>query len=265
MQSINVVVHGAFGKMGREVVQTVCREADMEPAGAVSRSAQPGTYALPDGSGTIPLSDSLKDVLGSARVVVDFTSAEGAMAAMRTAAASQVNVVTGSTGLNDGDLEEVDSLAQEHQVGIIVAPNFAMGAVLTMHLAEVAARFFDYAELTEVHHEAKTDAPSGTALAIARAAVTGKGGAFIAPKAEKEVLPGTRGGTHEGVSIHSGRMPGRVAHHELVFGALGQTLTIRHDSINRESFMPGVVMAIREAVRAPGLTVGLDKLMGFRD
>ena len=264
MESIKVVVHGAFGKMGREVVQTVCREADIEPAGVVSRSAQPGTYALPDGSGTIPLSDSLEDVIGGAQVVVDFSSADGAMSAMRTAAAHQVNVVIGSTGLTEGDLEEADSLAQEHRVGIIIAPNFAMGAVLTIHLAQVAARFFDYAELTEVHHEAKTDAPSGTALAIARAAVAGKGGAFTAPKAEKEVLPGTRGGTYQGVSIHSGRMPGRVAHHELVFGALGQTLTIRHDSINRASFMPGVVMAIREAVRAPGLTVGLDRLMGLQ-
>ena len=148
-------------------------------------------------------------------------------------------------------------------MGIVVAPNFALGAVLMIHLAKVAGRFFDYAELTEMHHEAKIDAPSGTALAIARAAAAGKGGEFIAPKAEKEILPGTRGGVLEGVSIHSGRMQGRMAHHELVFGTLGQTLTIRHDSISRESFMPGVVMAIREAVKGPGLTVGLDKIMGF--
>ncbi len=114
-----------------------------------------------------------------------------------------------------------------------------------------------------MHHEAKIDAPSGTALAIARAAVAGTGGKFTAPKAEKEILSGTRGGELEGVSIHSGRMPGRVAHHELVFGTLGQTLTIRHDSINRESFMPGVIMAIHEAVKGPGLTVGLDKIMGL--
>ena len=147
--------------------------------------------------------------------------------------------------------------------GILIAPNFAMGAVLMIHLAREAARFFDYAELTEMHHEAKIDAPSGTALAIAGAAAEGKGSPFTATTAEKELIAGTRGGTVQGVSIHSARMPGRMAHHELVFGALGQTLTLRHDSINRESFMPGVVMAIREAVKGPGLTVGLENIMGL--
>ena len=263
MEPIKIVIHGALGRMGREVANTVCREADMEPIGAADGNARPGSYALPDGSGSVPLSNSLEDVIGGTQVVVDFSSAEGAMAVMRTAAAHNVNVVIGSTGLTDANLQEAETLAQEHQVGMIVAPNFAMGAVLMIHLAKLAARFFDYAELTEMHHEAKIDAPSGTALAIARAVAEGKGGEFIAPKAEKETLPGTRGGVQGGVTIHSGRMPGRMAHHELVFGALGQALTLRHDSINRESFMPGVVMAIREAIKAPGLTVGLDKIMGL--
>ena len=129
-------------------------------------------------------------------------------------------------------------------------------------------------ELAPMFHLGETEAfawesesghgdPSGTALAIARAAAEGKGGAFTAPRAEKELLPNTRGGELEGVSVHSARMPGRIAHHELVFGALGQTLTIRHDSINRESFMPGVTLAIREVVKRTGLTVGLDKIMGL--
>jgi len=264
MQDINVVVHGVFGKMGREVLDVLCREADLNPTGAVSRSAEPGASStLPDGSGTIPLSNSLQDVIGAAHVVVDFTTASGALAAMRTAVPRGVNVVTGTSGLSDLDLQEAESLAREHQVGIIVAPNFALGGVLMIHLAKIAARFFDYADLNEVHHEAKVDAPSGTAMAIARAVAEGKGRPFLAPKAEKETIPGTRGGEHEGVTIHSGRMPGRVAHHELVFGMLGQTLTIRHDSINRESFMPGVVIAIREAVKKPGLTIGLEKIMGL--
>jgi len=263
MGPIKVVIHGVMGKMGREVVNVVCAEADLTPVGAVSRSAQPGVYTLPDGSGTIPLSNSLEDVVGGGQVVVDFTGAEGAMCAMRTAATHKVNLVTGSTGLTEADLEEAENLSQEHQIGIIVAPNFALGAVLMIHLAKVASRFFEYAELTEMHHEAKVDAPSGTALAIARAVVAGKGGPYSAPKVQKETLAGTRGGVYEGVSVHSGRIPGRMAHHELVFGTLGQTLTIRHDSINRESFMPGVVMAIREAVKAPGLTVGLENIMGI--
>jgi 4-hydroxy-tetrahydrodipicolinate reductase len=138
-----------------------------------------------------------------------------------------------------------------------------MGAVLMIHLTKVASRFFDYADLTEMHHEAKIDAPSGTALAIARAAVEGKAGEFINVEAEKEMIEGPRGGDFQGISVHSARMPGRMAHHELVFGALGQTLTIRHDSINRESFMPGVTMAIREVVNRKGLTVGLENIMGL--
>ena len=131
------------------------------------------------------------------------------------------------------------------------------------HLVKEAARFFDYADLTEVHHEAKIDAPSGTALAIAQAAAEGKGGNFEPPSAEKELISGTRGGESGGVVIHSGRMPGRVAHHEMVFASLGQILTIRHDSINRESFMPGVIMAINASKTSNGLTVGLDKIMGL--
>jgi 4-hydroxy-tetrahydrodipicolinate reductase len=138
-----------------------------------------------------------------------------------------------------------------------------MGAVLMIHLTKVASRFFDYADLTEMHHEAKIDAPSGTALAIARAAVEGKAGDFINVEAEKEMIEGPRGGDFQGISVHSARMPGLMAHHELVFGALGQTLTIRHDSINRESFMPGVTMAIREVVNRKGLTVGLENIMGL--
>ena len=263
MEPIKVVVHGAHGKMGREVISALSRESGLDPVGAADLTAQPGSYPLPDGSGEIPLSNALADVLGNCDVVVDFSSAEGARAVMRTAAARKVNVVIGTTGLADSDLQDADNLAQEHQVGIIIAPNFAMGAVLMIHLAKVASRFFDYVDLTEMHHEAKIDAPSGTALAIARAAVEGKGGGFVSPEAEKQTLAGTRGGVHDGVNIHSARMPGRMAHHELVLGALGQTLTIRHDSINRESFMPGVTMAIRQVVKSPGLTVGLENIMGL--
>ena len=263
MASINVVVHGALGKMGQEVLKAVTAAPDMTPVGAADANAQPGALGLRDGSGTVPVSNSLADVLGDANVVVDFSSADGALDVLRTASAHHVNVVVGTTGLTEENYAEAESLANEHRVGIIIAPNFAMGAVLMIHLAKVASRFFDYADLTEMHHEGKIDAPSGTALAIARAAAEGKGSAFTAPRAEKELIPNTRGGELEGVSVHSARMPGRMAHHELVFGTLGQTLTIRHDSINRESFMPGVTMAIREVVKRTGLTIGLDKIMGL--
>ena len=263
MSTINVIVHGALGKMGQEVLNAVTSAEDMCSVGAADLAADPGSVTLPDGSGQIPLSSDLSQVLSGADVVVDFSNATGAMSAIRTASAHRVNVVVGSTGLGDDNYQEADGLANEHGVGIIIAPNFAMGAVLMIHLAREASRFFDYADLTEMHHEAKIDAPSGTALAIARAAVEGKSGGFVNVEAEKELITGPRGGDYEGISVHSARMPGRVAHHELVFGGLGQTLTIRHDSVSRESFMPGVTMAIREVVKRTGLTVGLEKLMGL--
>ena len=261
--AINVVVHGVMGKMGQQVLETVTNTLGMQPVGAADITASQGTMTLPDGLGEIPISGSLADVLDGADVVVDFTNADGAASVLRTAAPRGVNIVIGSTGITDATYQEAETLANEHEVGIIIAPNFAMGAVLMIELAKQASRFFDYADLTEMHHEAKIDSPSGTALAIANAALEGKPEGFIAPQSEKELIDGARGATHGGVSVHSARMPGRVAHHELVFGALGQTLTIRHDSVNRESFMPGVTLAINEVVNRKGLTVGLDKIMGL--
>ena len=261
--AIRVVVHGVMGKMGQQVLDAATREEGLTPVGAADVSASEASIALPDGSGSIPLASAVGDVLAGADVVVDFSSAEGAASVIRAAAPRKVNVVIGSTGITDAIYQEADAAAAEHGVGIIIAPNFALGAVLMIALAKQAARFFDYADLTEMHHEAKIDSPSGTALAIANAALEGKAGGFVAPQSEKELIEGARGATHQGISVHSARMPGRVAHHELVFGALGQTLTIRHDSVNRESFMPGVVMAINEVVKRKGLTVGLDKIMGL--
>lgn len=261
--AISVVVHGVMGKMGQQVLDAVTREDGLTPVGAADITASEASIALPDGSASIPLASAVGDVLQDADVVVDFSSAEGAASVIRAAAPRNVNVVIGSTGITDAIYQEADAAAAEHGVGIIIAPNFALGAVLMIALAKQAARFFDYADLTEMHHEAKIDSPSGTALAIANAAIEGKAGGFVAPQSEKELIDGARGATHQGISVHSARMPGRVAHHELVFGALGQTLTIRHDSVNRESFMPGVVMAINEVVKRKGLTVGLDKIMGL--
>ena len=263
MAQINVVIHGATGKMGREVASAVCRETDLKPVGAADKAAQPGSYELPDGSGAVPLSDSLDDVIGGAQVVVDFTNAEASIAACRLAAAHGVNLVVGTTGLTEATIKELDGLAQEHEIGAFVAPNFAIGAVLIMHLARGLGRFFDYADIVEMHHEAKIDSPSGTALALARNLREGRDGPFTRPTPEKEPVEGTRGGEVEGVSIHSVRMPGRMAHHEVILGTQGQTLSLRHDTINRECYMPGVLMAVRKIGELQGLTVGLEKLMGL--
>lgn len=262
-EQIRVVVRGVLGRMGQEVLSTLVNEPDMLPVGGVDIFAKGREHGLPGGSGTIPLSPSLTDVIGEADVVVDFTNGESAVEAIDTVPATGKHLVIGTTGIPDDAVIRAEKLATENGVGIFIAPNFTVGVAVMMHLVREAARFFDYADLIESHHEAKIDAPSGTALAIARAAVEAKGGPFVAPAAEKELVAGTRGGDHEGVVIHSARMPGRVAHHEMVFGHIGQTLTIKHDSVNRESFMPGVMLAIREVRNRPGLTIGLDKLMGL--
>ncbi len=263
MDPIDVVVHGATGKMGREVVAALSREGDMRPVGGVCRTPRDGHLELPDDSGRIPLSTSLPEVLEltNPHVVVDFTNAMASMKAALSAAAQGVGLVIGSTGLNDGDLQQLDALSKEHGVGIIVAPNFALGAVLLMHLARRAAPFFEYADIIEMHHEAKIDAPSGTALSIARAIA--QEGKFKRNVPEKETLAGTRGGDHNGVSVHSVRMAGRSAHHEVIFGTAGQTLSLRHDTLSRDCYMPGVLKAVREVVKLKTLVVGLDKILGL--
>ena len=233
-----------------------------EPA---DQRAQDGSLPLPDGSGVIPYSSDLGALLAQCRpqVVVDFTNAQGALSAARTAAPQGVHLVIGSTGLEEAHLQEIETLCREHEIGAVVAPNFALGAVLLIHLAKQVARFFPYADVIEMHHEAKIDAPSGTALALAQALATARQEPFQRPEPERESLEGTRGGGFQGVSIHSVRMPGRLAHHEVILGTKGQTLSLRHDTISRECYMPGIIAAIQHVVQSKGLTVGLERILGL--
>jgi 4-hydroxy-tetrahydrodipicolinate reductase len=263
MAPIRVVVHGAAGRMGREVLAALSREKDMEPVGGVDIKPLGESIPLPDGSRTIPYATSLEGMLSQvgAQVVVDFTNAEACMAAVPVAAKYGANLVIGTSGLSEANLTEIDRIARESGIGAFLAPNFALGAVLMQHLARIAAPFFDYVEIVEMHHEAKIDAPSGTALALARAIAQGR--SFQRNIPQKEPLPGTRGGDYQGVTIHSVRMPGRLAHHEVTFGTSGQTLSIRHDTISRECYMPGVLKAIREVANFKGLVVGLEKILGL--
>jgi 4-hydroxy-tetrahydrodipicolinate reductase len=265
MAPITVLVHGVLGKMGREVLAAVSREPDMEPIGGADKGATDDYLPLPDGSDRIPISSDLASILAAHKpdVMVDFTNAEASIAACRVAAANGVNLVVGTTGLSEATIQELDGLAREHEIGAFVAPNFAIGAVLIMHLVKGLGKFFDYADIVEMHHEAKIDSPSGTALALARNLGEGRDGPFTRPSPEKEPVEGARGGELGGVSIHSVRMPGRMAHHEVLLGTQGQTLSIRHDTINRECYMPGVTLAIREVVKSKGLVVGLEKLLGL--
>lgn len=260
---VRVVVHGATGRMGREALRALDGAPDAEPVAGVCRHPSGQTLEIPGSGRPIPLYRDLGQALEAtgARVVVDFSSPEGALAAARTALPRRVPLVSGTTGLSPAQLEEIGALARDNGVGAVVAPNFALGAVLLQHLAGLAARFFDYAEVIEAHHEAKADAPSGTALAIARALLRGRGRPFNRPRPHREPVAGARGGELEGVGLHAIRMPGLLAHHTVVLGAPGQTLTLRHDTISRECFMPGVLLAVRRVVELQGLVVGLEPLL----
>ncbi len=262
---MRVLIHGVSGRMGREALAAVHRDPNHDVVGGVRRSATGNSFPLPDGSGAIPLHASAEAAIAANRpdVLLDFTSATVLMGAAREALTQGIHVVTGTTGLAESDLQELDTLAREHEVGVVVAPNFALGAVLLIHLAATVGRFFEYAEVIEAHHEAKIDAPSGTALAIARALAADRGTAFTRPAPEREPVPGSRGAEVDGVGLHASRMPGRLAHHEVVLGTAGQTLTLRHDTINRECYMPGVLAAIRQVVQYRGLVLGLDKILGL--
>ena len=264
---IRVVTHGIAGRMGQEVLKALCSAPDLEPVAGVEKETTQDYFPLPDGSGQIPFSSDLDSLLAQCgpQVVVDFSTAEATRAIVPVAARRGVNIVVGTTGLSPADIQEIERLASSHGIGAVVAPNFALGAVVLLHLAKVAAGYFDHAEIVELHHHLKADAPSGTALATARAMVESRGRPFNYPPVERETLKGTRGGEEGGIAIHSVRLPGLLAHQEVILGAPGQTLSLRHDTISRECFIPGVLLAIREVVKRRGLVYGLDTLLGLSE
>ncbi len=264
MKPIRVVVHGALGRMGREIINALCHEPEIKVVGAVEQQVSEDYLPLPDGSGKVPFSSNLEHILTSCQpeVVVDFTIAKATMLAVRIATKHGINMVIGTTGLTTDEISEMARLATAHKVGIVAAPNFALGAVLMVYLAKVAAKYLDYAEIIELHHHLKADAPSGTALSTARAMAQARGKPFNRPPEEKQPSK-SRGEQVEGVTIHSVRLPGLMAHQEVILGTQGQTLSIRHDTINRECYMPGVVIAIKEVVKRQGLVYGLEALLNL--
>jgi 4-hydroxy-tetrahydrodipicolinate reductase len=258
---IGVVVCGPHGRMGSETVLAVEHDAALQLVGVVSRRAG-DTFGV--GARSIPASDDLASLVDATHpaCVVDFTTAEAALQHGRITLGRGIAFVTGTTGLGLEDLVALRELADGHRVGCLVAPNFAIGAVLATHFATLAAKHFAWAEVIELHHERKVDAPSGTALATARAMVAARGVPFEETEVTKQTLPGTRGGEVGGVHVHSVRLPGFVAHQEILFGGQGEVLTIRHDSTHRSSFMPGVLLAIKHVVAQPGFVFGLGPLLG---
>jgi len=220
MAKIKVLVNGAKGKMGSETVKAVQKEADLELVGQID------------------LGDDLAAAIkkDKVQVVVDFTQPDVAMKNVKTILGSGAHAVVGTTGLTDKNLEEIEKLCSVSKINCLVAPNFAIGAVLMMKFSAEAVKHMPNAEIIELHHDKKLDKPSGTAIKTAK--LMGKD-----------------------VPIHSVRLPGLVAHQAVIFGGLGQTLTIRHDSLNRESFMPGVILAIRKIKDQKGLIYGLEKIL----
>jgi len=265
LAQVNVAVYGALGKMGSTVLSAVNENAETIPVAGVDVAAVKDSVLISGSKNSVPLFPTIESMLKTTRpdVVVDFSNAEGALDVFGKCIAEGIKVVSGSTGLTRKDLDHISSLSAKHKTGVISAPNFAIGAVLLTYLAGVASRYFDYGDLIESHHEGKVDSPSGTALSIADSMASGHGSRFDQNMSQKEILKGTRGGDFEGINVHSVRMPGRVARHEVVFGGLGQTLTMIHDSLNRESFMPGVIAAVKYVLELNYCVVGLEKVLGL--
>jgi 4-hydroxy-tetrahydrodipicolinate reductase len=261
---IRVGVFGAGGRMGSTVCQAVVGDPDLELVAAVDPhhsglDVRQVTGAAVDNLQIAPDASSFPDAL--VEVAVDFTQAAAAMDNLRWCAEHNVHAVVGTSGLSEQNVDEIRALFEASRGNCIIAPNFAIGAVLLVRMAEIAAPYFDTAEIVELHHDSKIDAPSGTAMHTAdRMAAASKD--WAPDPTKTEVLDGARGGEGPGgIRIHAVRMRGMVAHEEVLLGTMGQTLSIRHDSYDRTSFMPGVLLAVKAVADRPGLTVGLDALL----
>jgi len=243
---IKVAVIGARGRMGSEVVKAVNEAKDLELVAQLD------------------LGDSLDALLTSgATVAVDFTTPDSVMANLEFLISHNINAVVGTTGFDDARIAKIKSALANSKSGVLIAPNFAIGAVLMMEFATKAAKYFESAEIIELHHPNKVDAPSGTAARTAElmSAARKEAGSPAMPDATNTSLAGARGATVGDIPVHSVRLRGLVAHQEVLLGGIGETLSIRHDSIDRVGFMPGVLLGVRKVVTHPGLTFGLENFM----
>ncbi|PZS35403.1 MAG: 4-hydroxy-tetrahydrodipicolinate reductase [Pseudonocardiales bacterium] len=248
-EPIRVGVIGARGRMGQQVCRAIDAAEDLDLVAMVD--AGDWLFSVAD---------------AGAQVLVDFTNPDVVMDNVRFAVDQGIHAVVGTTGITADRLDTISTwLADTPELGVLVAPNFGIGAVLSMRFAQLAARYYESAEVVELHHPGKADAPSGTAVRTAELIAQARAGAGLgsAPDATTQTLDGARGADVDGVRVHSLRIAGMVAHQEIVFGTEGETLTIRHDSLNRSSFMPGVLLGVRNVASRPGLTVGLEPLLGL--
>lgn len=252
---IKVLVSGALGRMGRTVIDAVKNDSELELVGAVD---------IFDGEvDGMKVEKNLSDAIEKFKpnVMVDFTRPDSVFKNVMTALEKKVSPVVGTTGLTDEQKNQIRDAAEKNNTPAFIAPNFAIGAVLMMLLSQKVAKYMPDVEIIELHHDKKLDAPSGTAELTAKMIAEVREKHFQGNPDEKEKIPHSRGADYEGMKIHSVRLPGYVAHQEVIFGGLGQTLTIRHDSTGRDSFMPGVLLACKKVRGLKGLTVGLDKIL----
>ena len=247
--AIKVGVLGAQGRVGKAIVEGVNAEDDLELVAEISRG------------------DDLQQLVDNhAEVIVDFTQPDSVMRNLEFCIANGIHCVVGTTGFDKERLDQVEQWTRQEGAGnVLIAPNFAISAVMTMVLAKQAAKFFETAEVVEFHHPTKLDAPSGTAIHTAEAIAQARRDAELGemPDATEKSLEGARGANVDGIPVHAVRTRGMVAHEEVIFGAQGQSLTIRQDSYDRSSFTPGVLVGVREIAQHPGLVVGLDKYLGL--
>ncbi len=271
-QPIPVIVNGATGKMGQEVVKAIAQANDMTLLAAIDRSPnfQGEDIGAVVGLGELELvvSSDLQGTLVAAAqekqsvVMVDFTHPQSVYENVRMAIAYGVRPVVGTTGLSPAQIQDLAEFADKASMGCLIIPNFSIGMVLLQQAAIQASRYFDHVEIIELHHNQKADAPSGTALQTAQ--MLAELGKTYNPAAvtEKEHLPGARGSlADEGIRIHSIRLPGLIAHQEVIFGAPGQIYTLRHDTSDRACYMPGVLLSVRKVLQLQTLIYGLEKLL----
>ena len=266
---IKVLVSGAAGRMGREVVKAVVNDSQTELVGAVDRalSGQDAGELAGVGHQNVAIADDLAEALktSGADVAVDFSTPQSVRENINIMLAARVCPVIGTTGLKESDLLEIDAQSKAAGIPVFIAPNFAIGAVLMMRFAAECAKIFDHAEIIEYHHEKKLEAPSGTAFKTAQILREARGKDFDRVGGDDasngSAAIHARGGQMGGIAIHSIRTPGYLAHQEVIFGMAGQTLNIRHDTITRECYMPGVLRAIKAVQGLSGLTYGLEHIL----
>ncbi len=267
MDQIRVLVSGACGRMGNEVIKAISKDGALQIVAAVDKFNTGKDIGEIVGLGKLGI--AVRSELSEAitedkpQVMVDFTTPATVMENIRIGLKAGVHVVVGTTGLSTENLQEIKVLCNDYKVNALVAPNFAIGALLMMRCAAISAKYFSEVEIIELHHDRKLDAPSGTAIKTAEMIMESRGEAGH-PEIGEEKIKGVRGGEMAGIRLHSIRLPGLIAHQEVIFGGEGQTLTIRHDSLSRESFMPGVILGVKKVFEKSGLTYGLDHFL-FED